>query len=108
MLSGSAKGAATLQLEDGNSVMLFGMNSGKLKAYQPKNNSLGVVALNADDASAIVTTRNGKQTKYEFPYGNTYLGNSSRTLKYQKENTSEIRITNFRGESRTLDLSSSL
>lgn len=107
-LSGSAKGAATLQLEDGSSVMLFGMNSGKLKAYRPKNNSLGIVVLNANDASAIVTTRDGKQTKYEFPYGNTYLGNSSRTLKYQKENTSEIRITNFRGESRKLDLSSSL
>lgn len=107
-LSGSAKGAAVLNLNDGSSVVLVGMNSGKLKVYQNENIGLDAVELQPDDAHALINTKEGKQIRMEFPYGNSYLGNSSRKLKYLKADVSEIRITNYKGETRTLNLSESL
>ena len=107
-ISGSAKGSATLDLGDGREVMLFGINSGKLKAYQLDAEDMGRVQLHSDDAFAKIKTVDGKETKVEFPYGDTYLGNSSRTLKYQKGNTVEITITNYKGEQRTLNMSDAM
>lgn len=77
-------------------------------AYELATKGGDMVRLNADDAYATIKTKDGKEIKMEFPYGDGYLGNSSRTLKYQKENTLEIRITNFKGETRTLELSDSI
>lgn len=103
-ISGSAKGAASITMGNGNSVLLFGMNSDTLQAYQLMDNGDARVSLNSDDAFAIIKTKDGTERKMEFVYGDGYLGNSSRTLKFNKQETQEIRVTNFKGETRTLNL----
>jgi hypothetical protein len=103
-ISGSAKGAASITMGNGNSVLLFGMNSGNMQAYQLMDNGDARVSLNSDDAFAIIKTKDGKQRKLEFAYGDGYLGNSSRTLKFNTKETQEIQVTNFKGETRTLNL----
>jgi len=84
--------------------LLFGMNSDTLQAYQLMDNGDARVSLNSDDAFAIIKTKDGTERKMEFVYGDGYLGNSSRTLKFNKQETQEIRVTNFKGETRTLNL----
>ncbi|MBR9855241.1 MAG: VCBS repeat-containing protein [Algicola sp.] len=102
-LSGSAKGAAIIQLANNGVAALVGINSGQMLAYGYDKNESKTIALQANDAFAVITTKNGKNKKIEFPYGNTYLGSSSRTLKYDQSQTLEVRITDYRGKSRKLN-----
>ncbi|MER3318251.1 MAG: VCBS repeat-containing protein [Allomuricauda sp.] len=104
LITGSAKGSAIIQLEDASSAMLVGMNSGKLSAYGYDNVGVASVSLKPNDAFAVITRIDGKKRKVEFPYGDTYLGNSSRKLKYNKSNTAEIKITDYQGNTRNLKI----
>ncbi|MDF0708292.1 VCBS repeat-containing protein [Flagellimonas okinawensis] len=101
-LSGSAKGTAMIQLADGTSAMLIGNNSGKLRAYGYDNTGMARMPIGSMDAFAEITTVDGQLKRVEFPYGNTYLGNPSRTLGYHKGSTADIKITDYQGNTREL------
>lgn len=102
-LSGSAKGAALIRLKNGNSAALIGINSGKMSAYGYYNQERKTITLQTNDAFVIITKKNGKGQRIEFPYGNTYLGNSSRTLTYDPSQTLEIKIMDYKGNTRKLN-----
>ncbi|MEJ7589368.1 MAG: hypothetical protein WKI04_17570, partial [Ferruginibacter sp.] len=54
-------------------------NSGRLKAYKAKQKSTHI-ALEDTDAYAVIMYKNGKSSKSEFQFGNSYLSQSSRKL----------------------------
>ena len=74
-----AKGMAKLKAVDGSALVLIGNNSGAIKSYTVHQNGIDI-AIQKDDAYALITKRNGVTYKHEFYYGSTYLSQSSRQL----------------------------
>ncbi len=73
------KAISCLQTADGYPLYLVSSNSGKLKAYKAKQKT-GQIALADTDAYGIILYKNGKSSKAEFQFGNSYLSQSSRKL----------------------------
>jgi hypothetical protein len=73
------KAISCLQAADGYPMFLVSSNSGKLKAYKPKQKSTAI-ELADDDVYAVIKYNNGKSSKSEFQFGNSYLSQSSRKL----------------------------
>ncbi len=73
------KAISCLQTADGYPMYLVSSNSGKLKAYKAKQKA-AYIALTDADSYAIVSYKNGKSSKVEFQFGNSYLSQSSRKL----------------------------
>ena len=91
-----AKGMAKLIAGDGDAILVVGNNSGPIKTYEVNQKNKSYLA-KRDDASALITFRNGKTYKHEFSYGSTYLSQSSRSLGYSSD-VVKIVVFNFLGE----------
>lgn len=100
LVDSDAKGLAILS-RDEKQMVLVANNSDQLKAFERPQSSNQIKA-RPMDASALVTTKEGKTYKHEFYYGSTYLSHSSRVLNLQK-GQNEIRIKDFKGNNRELD-----
>jgi hypothetical protein len=73
------KAISCLQTADGYPLYLVSSNSGRLKAYKAKQKSTHI-ALADTDAYAVIIYKNGKSSRSEFQFGNSYLSQSSRKL----------------------------
>jgi len=73
------KAISCLQTADEFPLYLVSSNNGRLKGYKAKQKSTSI-ALTATDAYAVIKYKNGKSSKSEFQYGNSYLSQSSRKL----------------------------
>lgn len=105
LISGDAKGIATLVDAHDNLLALVTKNCGPLQAL-----SLGpvrqVLRLHPQDAWAEVVLPNGARRRQDLPYGGTYISQSDRTLIIP-ENAVSVRIFSFSGEERSVTLTSS-
>lgn len=97
-IPGDGKALVKLKGANGKTLLAASENRGPLRIFQA-NFGKKSLAINADDASGIVTFSNGKKRKIEFYYGNSFLSQSGRNVEIP-DNTSTIYLTNFRGVSR--------
>lgn len=93
-----AKGLASLLLPTGKELMIIANNDGPMQTYLT-HNTANYVRAKPGDAYAMVTLEDGKQRKYEFYFGSTYLSNSSRFLKVPS-GVKEIKVFDTKGASR--------
>ncbi|MEO5601771.1 MAG: VCBS repeat-containing protein, partial [Cyclobacteriaceae bacterium] len=93
---GDGKGLVKLITGDGRQLLMVGNNSGLMETYEVNQKNRSYSA-KPDDASALITFKNGKTYKYEFSYGSTYLSQSSRSVRYSPEMV-KIVVINFKGE----------
>lgn len=98
-----AKGMAQLYTAGNKLLMLSAINNGALKAYEAINKDL-IIEVNSEDQYAILQKKDGKKYKLEFYWGNSYLSNSSRRLKYCDSVISSITLYNISGQSRTIKI----
>ena len=97
-IPGNGKSLVKLRQADGKTLLAASENRGPLRIFQ-SNYSSKNIAVNPDDASGIITFKNGKKRKIEFYYGNSFLSQSVRDIEVPK-NASTIVLTNFKGVSR--------
>lgn len=95
------KSLAELIHSDGTSLYVVGSNSDSLQVYRLNEAKQKSVAINRDDAYAIVTAKNGKQYRQEFYYGSSYLSQSARHLTIAP-NIQSVIIFNNQGNKRQL------
>jgi len=101
-IPGNGKALVKLQSSDGKYLLAASQNKGNLKIYALKR-SIKNIRLQAMDASAMITYKNGKTEKQEFYYGSSFLSQSGRFLSINNEVKSVI-ITNGNGQSRNINL----
>ena len=104
-VKGDAKGLAVLHTAKNVEMILVTQNQDSLLAFTnttPKIvGSSRWIDLQAEDAFADFTFQNGKRRRVEFYYGSTFLSQSSRKFKIDKD-TIKVTITNFKGDRRQL------
>ncbi|MCG2461662.1 VCBS repeat-containing protein [Flavobacteriaceae bacterium F89] len=100
-VGGDAKGIASLESSNGNTLVLIGKNSGPLQVYTYKGFQKNI-PLKENEAYAMIHLKDGKVSKQEFAYGGSYLGHSSRTLKVEVKQTDFVEIYSYTGESRKI------
>ncbi|MCW3120276.1 MAG: hypothetical protein JWM28_4358 [Chitinophagaceae bacterium] len=96
---GDNKSLSQLINANGSSLFLVGSNADSLHVYHLDEALQKVIAIEANDAYAIVTARNGMKCRQEFYYGNTYLSQSSRRLTVAA-NIQSVVIYNNAGKKR--------
>ncbi|WP_430900739.1 MULTISPECIES: VCBS repeat-containing protein [unclassified Paraflavitalea] len=95
-------GKALVQLADfnGNPLLAASQNRGPFKLYKLRA-SKKLVRLNADETVAVITLRNGTKQRREFPYGASFLSQSSRIIWYDN-NITAIELYSVKGKTRTI------
>jgi hypothetical protein len=78
-LASDNKAISCLQTADGYPLYLVSSNSGRLKAFKDKH-KFTFVTLADTDIYAVVKFKNGKSSKSECQFGNSYLSQSSRKI----------------------------
>jgi hypothetical protein len=107
MVTGDAKGLATLYGKKGEKIIIATQNQDSLKVFtrrgagREKERQLTTITLEPNDAWAQITYKNGGKAKLEFYYGSTYLSQSTRKFKRTPE-MARIVIYSYAGKSRTL------
>jgi hypothetical protein len=96
---GDNKSLSQLINANGSSLFLVGSNADSLHVYHLNEAPQKVVAIDAKDAYAIITARNGMKRRQEFYYGSTYLSQSSRRLTVAA-NIQSVVIYNNAGKKR--------
>ncbi len=112
LVKGDAKGMAeifmptsSMQREaKGRLIHLVAINSEGIKAVENQIiNTQKIVSILPNEKYAILMLKNGKKRKHEFYYGSTYLSQSSRILKIDKE-VIDIEVIDDKGKSRKIKL----
>lgn len=78
-VTGDAKSLVRLDLQDGNSAFIAGINDGELQTFLWEN-PLKKIAPEAGEISALITLTNGMERKMEFIFGSGTLAQSSKSL----------------------------
>ena len=104
-VKGDAKGLALIYTAKNEDILLASQNQDGLKVFaksisRDKLNDKWI-SLKPDDLFAEVLYKNNKKRRLEFYYGSTYLSQSSRKIKMDKE-AIKITITNFKGIKRVI------
>jgi enediyne biosynthesis protein E4 len=97
---GDNKSIAQLQMSDGSSSVVVGVNSDSLKLFRI-NNYPRQIPLLPGDAYALITDNNGKIHRQEFYYGQSYLSQSSRRFQVPAEAKSVV-VYSFNGDKRVI------
>ncbi|HEV8083864.1 MAG TPA: VCBS repeat-containing protein [Chitinophagaceae bacterium] len=99
-IPGNGKALVKLQSSSGKYLVAASQNRDVLKLFELRN-KMKNVKLNADDVSAIISFKNGKNQKEEFYNGSSFLSQSGKFLSLDK-NVLFIQIVNRKGESRKI------
>jgi enediyne biosynthesis protein E4 len=97
---GDNKSIAQLQMSDGSSSFVVGVNSDSLKMFKI-NNYPDQVSLQPDDAYALMTGPDNKTRRQEFYYGQSYISQSARRFSVPADAKSVV-IYSFRGDKRVI------
>ena len=104
-VNGDAKGLATIHTAKNEDLVIATQNQDSLKVFSEKRkNSLETpqwINLNTNDFCADITFSDNKKRHVEFYYGSTFLSQSTRKFKIDK-NAAKIVITNFKGNKREI------
>jgi len=99
---GDNKSLSQLIDANGSTLFLVSSNADSLHVYRLDEAKQKIVAINANDAYAILTTRNGMKYRQEFYYGSSYLSQSGRRLTVSA-NIKSVVIYNNSGIKRELN-----
>jgi hypothetical protein len=94
------KAISCLQSADGYQLYLISSNNGNLKSYKAKQ-KFTQVPIAGNDAYAVIEYKNGKSSKSEFQFGNSYLSQSSRKLFLSPE-VKAVTIYTVTGDKRSV------
>ena len=72
-------------------------NNSKAQVLKLNTSKSAFLTPTAQEATAIVFLKNGKEQKYEFPFGNGYLTQSSRFIKIP-DDAKKIHFFDFSGK----------
>ena len=98
-LPGNAKALVKL-LGDNQTYRVIGsQNRGRLKVFR-LNQTSKTIRIGKDEDIALVTLKDGRKQKWEFPFGSSFLSQSSRFLKVSDQ-VKSISISGYNGKSRT-------
>jgi len=102
-VNGDAKGLATIHTAKNEDLLIATQNQDSLKVFSKKGKN-GIetskwINLNPNDFYADITYSNNNKRRKEFYYGATFLSQSSRKMKIDK-NAVKIVITDFKGNKR--------
>jgi len=101
---GDAKGLATVHTAKNEDVVVATQNQDSLVVYTKANKGENDkwIKLSPNDFSADITYGDNKKRRIEFYYGSSFLSQSSRKLKMDK-NIVKIVITDFKGNKREIN-----
>lgn len=102
-----AKAIAAVQVGQKEQLIIVTQNKDSLKVFaadQKDKVFFKTILFQPMDAWAEVRYKNGKKRKLEFYYGSSYLSQSSRSLQMDEQVLS-VKIYDYKGNSRTLNLS---
>ena len=99
-IPGNGKALVKLVSASGGYWLAATQHNDKLKLFQLKQKAT-IIKVNPDDISAVIKYSNGSIQKEEFYYGSSFLSQSGRFLKINK-NVMEVLITNSKGISRKI------
>ena len=91
-MDGDSKALVKIKSSNGALLLMNSQNLGKLKTYQ-LNKSVKDILINNNEFSALLTLKNGKKRKEEFPMGTTYMSQNGQRL-WLNSSISNIKITN--------------
>ncbi|MBU2945737.1 VCBS repeat-containing protein [Zobellia uliginosa] len=97
-----SRSLAELICKNGKSLFLASQNNNNLKAYLQTTSSFKIYKAEKMNSFALITLNDGRTRKHEFYYGQSYLSQSSRILKYNPLNVKQITIYNFNGGKKAL------
>jgi hypothetical protein len=97
-IPGDGKALVKLRSANGRYLVAASQNKGALKLYEQRR-AVKFIPVQADDVRAVVQTQDGKTTKEEFYYGNSFLSQSARFLVVDS-NTVSVKITDNKGRVR--------
>ena len=97
-------GKALVKLRDGKGRLLVAasQNKGYLKIFKQKMGT-NTIAVQPDDAYAIIQYKNGKTERQEFYYGASFLSQSARFIS-SYNSIKSITVVNNLGKKRSLDM----
>jgi hypothetical protein len=102
-IPGNAKAIVKLR-GPGNTYLLAGsQNRGPLKLFSHKNGTQKLIPLQQTDKTVFITLINGKKRKEELYFGNSFLSQSCRFLKVDK-NVISVEVKDSKGKIRRIDL----
>ena len=97
-IPGDSKGLAAVRGTSGELLLASGQNKGRLQAFQlaavPSS-----IALQPGDFAALLHLADGRTLRREFPYGQGFLSQSSRTL-WLPPGVSSVEVVDFKGKKR--------
>lgn len=99
-ISGDNKSIAQLQMSDGSSSLVVGVNSDSLRMFKI-NKASKQVSLRPGDAYALITGSDNKTTREEFYFGHSYISQSSRRFTAPADAKS-VDVFSFKGEKRVV------
>lgn len=99
-IPGNGKSLLKLRSGDGRYLLAAGQNRGPLKIFKLRKN-VSFIPLQATDATALITFKNGKLQKQECYYGSSFLSQSARYLTIHRDVLS-VTITSVDGKQRTV------
>jgi FG-GAP-like repeat len=100
-IPGNGKALVNLKSSDGKYLVAASQNRGPLKVFELKKKT-SIISLQPDDASALVSYKNGSSRKQEFYYGSSFLSQSSRFIHIDNSVLS-VTIYNSKGGSRKIN-----
>ncbi|SIS43051.1 Repeat domain-containing protein [Zobellia uliginosa] len=103
-IDGDAKAIVQLQSANGEPVVVASQNLGPVKAYTYASQK-ETIPIAPNEAYAIIHPKNGSPYKQEFHYGNSYLSQTSRSLKIDPKTTETVEIFSFLGQMRQIKIS---
>ena len=97
---GDNKSVAQVQMSDGSSAVVIGVNSDSLKMFRV-NGYRKQMILQPGDAYALITANDNKTWRQEFYYGQSYISQSSRRFSVPADAKSVV-VYSFRGDKRVV------
>ncbi len=108
VVPGEGRSLAVLSAADGGTVMLAGQYADSLLAFQLLEAQAPVLfSPETLDAFLVAEFEDGSTLRFELPYGEGYIGQSSRRLALP-EGVKRIRVWRFDGKERTADVGEGL
>ncbi|MDO6429014.1 VCBS repeat-containing protein [Flavitalea sp. BT771] len=99
-IPGNGRALVTLRGAKGGCLVAASQNKGDLRLFAENGRRKAVIA-QADDVTAIISFRDGRQEKKELYYGSSFLSQSTRAIM-SSDNVKSIEIINAKGVHRTV------
>jgi hypothetical protein len=101
-IPGNGKALVKLQGSQNNYLVAASQNKDNLKLFELAQQAT-LIKMNPDDVSAVKTFKNGNIQKEEFYYGTSFLSQSARFVRIDK-NVITVQVTDSRGKVRSIKL----